>query len=151
MTEDAAKIRLIMELRQSGIKDTRVLSAIERVPREEFVLGTFVDQAYENTALPIAAYQVSGEYAMLKAACERGWLNERAVVMESLLSIRRDGADVILTYFARDAARWLGDGLRSRQTTGRTNTALSWNRAARCGPACRIVCCGLDRYWKRRS
>jgi protein-L-isoaspartate(D-aspartate) O-methyltransferase len=53
VSEDAAKIRLIMELRQSGIKDTQVLSAIERVPREEFVLGTFVDQAYENTALPI--------------------------------------------------------------------------------------------------
>lgn len=61
----------------------------------------------EASTLPVAAYQVSGEYAMLKAACERGWLNERAAVLESLLAIRRAGADVILTYFARDAARWL--------------------------------------------
>jgi porphobilinogen synthase len=58
---------------------------------------------------PTVVYQVSGEYAMLKAAAERGWLNERAAVMESLLSIRRAGADAILTYFARDAATWLRD------------------------------------------
>ena len=61
----------------------------------------------DATTLPIAAYQVSGEYAMLKAASERGWLDERKVVMESLMAIRRAGADVILTYFARQAARWL--------------------------------------------
>ena len=61
----------------------------------------------DSTALPIAAYQVSGEYAMLKAAAERGWLDEKKVALESLMSIRRAGADVILTYFARQAARWL--------------------------------------------
>ncbi len=61
----------------------------------------------ETTALPVAAYQVSGEYAMLKAACERGWLDERSVVLESLTAIRRAGADVILTYFARQVAEWL--------------------------------------------
>ena len=64
----------------------------------------------ESTALPIAAYQVSGEYAMLKAASERGWLDERSVALESLLGIRRAGADVILTYYARAAARWLAAG-----------------------------------------
>ena len=53
MTDDTRKIRLIMELRQSGITDTGVLSALERIPREEFVLSNFSDQAYENTALPI--------------------------------------------------------------------------------------------------
>lgn len=53
MTESARKIRLIMELRQSGISDTEVLSALERTPREDFVLSNFGDQAYENTALPI--------------------------------------------------------------------------------------------------
>ncbi|MEX1023705.1 MAG: porphobilinogen synthase, partial [Planctomycetota bacterium] len=63
----------------------------------------------EATTLPVAAYQVSGEYAMLKAAAERGWLDERATVLESLLAIRRAGADWILTYFARAAARWLRD------------------------------------------
>lgn len=61
----------------------------------------------EATALPVAAYQVSGEYAMLKAASERGWLDEERVVMESLLAIRRAGADVILTYFARQVGEWL--------------------------------------------
>ncbi len=61
----------------------------------------------EFTPLPVAAYQVSGEYAMLKAAAERGWLDERRVALESLHAIRRAGADVILTYYARQAAEWL--------------------------------------------
>jgi porphobilinogen synthase len=61
----------------------------------------------EATTLPVAAYQVSGEYAMLKAAGACGWLDEPRVVMESLLGIRRAGASAILTYFALDAARWL--------------------------------------------
>jgi porphobilinogen synthase len=56
---------------------------------------------------PTFVYQVSGEYAMLKAASQNGWLDERAVVLESLLGIKRAGADAILTYFALDAARWL--------------------------------------------
>jgi porphobilinogen synthase len=56
---------------------------------------------------PIAAYQVSGEYAMLKAAAEKGWLNEEAVMLESLTAIKRAGADMILTYFAKQAARLL--------------------------------------------
>lgn len=62
----------------------------------------------DETTLPIAAYQVSGEYLMIKAACAGGWLDERAVVMESLMGIKRAGADMILTYFAKDVARWLG-------------------------------------------
>lgn len=61
----------------------------------------------DASTLPIAAYQVSGEYAMLKAACERGWLVEKDAVLESLGCIRRAGADVILTYYATQAARWL--------------------------------------------
>jgi porphobilinogen synthase len=61
----------------------------------------------ERFGVPTMAYQVSGEYAMLKAAAQNGWLDERAVVLESLLSIRRAGADAILTYYAKDAARWL--------------------------------------------
>jgi porphobilinogen synthase len=63
----------------------------------------------EATTLPVAAYQVSGEYAMLKAAAAHGWLDERRTVTESLLAIRRAGADVIFTYFARQAARWLNE------------------------------------------
>jgi porphobilinogen synthase len=64
----------------------------------------------EETALPVAAYQVSGEYAMIKAAAQNGWLDERRVALESLTSIRRAGADVIFTYYARQAARWLREG-----------------------------------------
>jgi porphobilinogen synthase len=62
----------------------------------------------ESFELPIAAYQVSGEYSMLKAAAQNGWLNERDAALEALTSIRRAGADVILTYYAKEAAVWLG-------------------------------------------
>ena len=75
--------------------------------------GPYLDvirELRQNTTLPIAAYQVSGEYAMLKAAAQNGWLDERRSVLESLLSIRRAGADVILTYFSRAAAQWLAKG-----------------------------------------
>jgi porphobilinogen synthase len=61
----------------------------------------------DETTLPIAAYQVSGEYLMIKAACASGWLDEKSVVLESLLGIRRAGADMILTYFAKDVAGWI--------------------------------------------
>lgn len=57
--------------------------------------------------VPVAAYHVSGEYAMIKAAAANGWLDERAAVLETLTAIRRAGADIILTYFATDVARWL--------------------------------------------
>ena len=57
--------------------------------------------------LPIAVYQVSGEYAMIKAAVEKGWLNEQDVMMESLISFKRAGAKVILTYFAKEASKYL--------------------------------------------
>ena len=57
--------------------------------------------------MPTFVYQVSGEYAMIKAASQNGWLNERACVLESLLAFKRAGADGILSYFALDAARYL--------------------------------------------
>ncbi len=60
----------------------------------------------EATDLPIAAYNVSGEYAMIKAAAERGWIDSEAAMLEVLTSIRRAGADMILTYFAREFAEW---------------------------------------------
>jgi porphobilinogen synthase len=56
---------------------------------------------------PLAAYNVSGEYAMVKAACQQGWLDEQRVVLETLTAIKRAGADIILTYHAKDVARWL--------------------------------------------
>jgi len=64
----------------------------------------------ENFDYPVAAYNVSGEYSMIKAASQKGWLDERRVVMEVLTSIKRAGADLILTYFAKDVARWLKEG-----------------------------------------
>jgi porphobilinogen synthase len=57
---------------------------------------------------PLAAYNVSGEYAMVKAAAAQGWIDERRAVLEILTAIRRAGADLIITYHARDAAVWLG-------------------------------------------
>jgi porphobilinogen synthase len=64
----------------------------------------------QESEQPIAAYNVSGEYAMVKAAAERGWIDERAVVLETLLCFKRAGADLILTYHACDAAAWLRQG-----------------------------------------
>lgn len=61
----------------------------------------------DATTLPVAAYQVSGEYLMLKSAIQAGWLDEKSVVLESLMGIKRAGANMILTYFARQAAEWL--------------------------------------------
>lgn len=66
-----------------------------------------ISAARERTLLPIAAYQVSGEYSMIKAAAQAGWLDERRAMLESLLSIKRAGADMILTYFAKEAAALL--------------------------------------------
>src|SRR5690606_21699278 len=68
-----------------------------------------VRRVKEHFRVPTFVYQVSGEYAMLAAAARNGWLNERATVLESLLCIRRAGADAILTYFAKRAAEWLQD------------------------------------------
>ncbi len=58
--------------------------------------------------VPVAAYQVSGEYAMIKAAARLGWIDEQRVALESLLAIKRAGADIILTYYARELADRLG-------------------------------------------
>ena len=75
--------------------------------------GAYMDIIYrvkELFGLPTAAYQVSGEYALIKAAAEKGWIDERRVAMESLLGLKRAGADLILTYYAMDVARWLREG-----------------------------------------
>ncbi|AWD64470.1 MULTISPECIES: porphobilinogen synthase [Priestia] len=59
--------------------------------------------------LPVVAYNVSGEYSMIKAAAQNGWVNEKEIVLEKLISMKRAGADLIVTYHAKDAARWLSD------------------------------------------
>jgi porphobilinogen synthase len=74
--------------------------------------GPYLDiirQVRNQYDLPLAAYQVSGEYAMLKAAVGNGWLDERRAALESLTSIKRAGADLIITYYAKEAARWLAE------------------------------------------
>ena len=75
--------------------------------------GPYLDivrRVKETFRVPVAAYQVSGEYSLIKAAAGHGWIDERRVVLESLLGIRRAGADLVLTYFAPEAARWLAEG-----------------------------------------
>lgn len=67
-------------------------------------------QVRKMTNLPVAAYNVSGEYSMVKAAAANGWLDERATVLELLTGIKRAGADLIISYHAMDAARWLSEG-----------------------------------------
>lgn len=61
----------------------------------------------DRSTVPVAAYQISGEYAMITAAAEHGWIDRRAAILESLMGIRRAGADIVLTYWATEAARWL--------------------------------------------
>ncbi len=70
-----------------------------------------IRQVRDNINLPVAAYNVSGEFSMVKAAAEKGWIDEKKVAMEMLISIKRAGADIILTYFAKDVVKWLKEGL----------------------------------------
>jgi porphobilinogen synthase len=69
--------------------------------------GDIIRRVKDAFGVPVAAYNVSGEYAMVKAAAERGWIEERGVVMELLTGLRRAGADIIVTYWAADAAKWI--------------------------------------------
>ncbi|NQT52486.1 porphobilinogen synthase, partial [bacterium] len=66
-----------------------------------------VRRVKERFGLPTAAYCVSGEFAMIKAAAEKGWLDERRATLEALLCMRRAGADILITYHAREVAAWL--------------------------------------------
>ena len=68
-----------------------------------------ISQVRHTTTLPVAAYQVSGEYLMIKAAAKDGWLDEKSIILESLTGIKRAGADIILSYFAKQVAHWLQD------------------------------------------
>ncbi|HMB97421.1 MAG TPA: hypothetical protein VKM36_02985, partial [Balneolaceae bacterium] len=66
-----------------------------------------VQAVKQNVRIPVSVYQVSGEYAMIQAAAQNGWLNEEEAMMESLIAFKRAGADIIATYFAKKAARLL--------------------------------------------
>ena len=69
-----------------------------------------ISRVKSDFGLPVAAYSVSGEYAMIRAAGQLGWLDEERAMMEALIGIRRAGADIIITYFAKDAARLIEQG-----------------------------------------
>lgn len=68
-----------------------------------------VKAARERFDLPLVVYNVSGEYAMVKAAAEKGWIDEKKVVSENLIAMKRAGADIIITYHALDAAKWIDE------------------------------------------
>lgn len=68
-----------------------------------------VKAARERFDLPLVVYNVSGEYAMVKAAAEKGWIDEKNVVSENLIAMKRAGADIIITYHALDAAKWIDE------------------------------------------
>jgi porphobilinogen synthase len=74
--------------------------------------GAYLDiiaKVREHSTLPVAAYQVSGEYLMIESAAAAGWLDRKAIILESLTAIKRAGADIILTYYAKEVAKWLRD------------------------------------------
>ncbi|MCR9161778.1 MAG: porphobilinogen synthase [Nannocystaceae bacterium] len=100
---DPANVR--EALREAGLDEDEGADMLMVKPAMAYL--DVVSALRDASTLPIAAYQVSGEYAMFKAAAERGWLDERAVVLEMLTSIRRAGADIILSYYAKDASRWI--------------------------------------------
>ena len=104
---DGANAReALRELEQDALEGADLLMVKPALPYLDVLA-----RARERFDLPLAAYNVSGEYAMLKAAAANGWIDERAAMLETLTSIKRAGADLILTYFAKDAARALREGV----------------------------------------
>lgn len=81
--------------------------------------GDIIYRTKERFGLPVAAYNVSGEYAMVKAAAANGWLDEKRIVLEALVSMKRAGADLLITYHALDAARWLREEPSATAASGR--------------------------------
>jgi porphobilinogen synthase len=101
---DGANLREAMREIQSDIEEGADMIMVK--PAMPYL--DVINEARRRFDLPIAAYQVSGEYAMLQAAIRNGWLDKDRVMLESLQSIKRAGASMMLTYFAKDAARLLG-------------------------------------------
>ena len=100
-------------IRQTGKRPCRSLLDIEEgadiiMVKPALPYLDVIHAIKQETKFPLAAYNVSGEYAMMKAAAANGWLDEERAVMENITSIRRAGADLIITYHAKDLARWLG-------------------------------------------
>ena len=100
---DPANVRMAMREIESDIAEGADIVMVK--PALSYL--DVIRQARERFDLPLAAYNVSGEYSMVKAAARQGWVDEKQVTMELLTSIKRAGADIILSYHAKDAARWL--------------------------------------------
>jgi porphobilinogen synthase len=100
---DPANVR--EAIREIGLDDSEGADMVMVKPAGPYL--DVIARVREATALPVAAYQVSGEYLMLESAAAAGWLDQRRAVMESLVGIKRAGADFILTYYAKTAAGWL--------------------------------------------
>jgi porphobilinogen synthase len=100
---DPANVRMAMREIESDIAEGADIVMVK--PALSYL--DIIRQARERFDLPLAAYNVSGEYSMVKAAARQGWVDEKAVTMELLTSIKRAGADIILSYHAKDVARWL--------------------------------------------
>jgi porphobilinogen synthase len=100
---DPANVRMAMREIESDIAEGADIVMVK--PALSYL--DIIRQARERFDLPLAAYNVSGEYSMVKAAARQGWVDEKMVTMELLTSIKRAGADIILSYHAKEAARWL--------------------------------------------
>ena len=75
--------------------------------KPSFAYGDIISKVRERFDVPVAAFNVSGEYSMVKAGAERGWMDEKDVALEMLHSLKRAGADIVITYWAKEAAEWL--------------------------------------------
>ncbi len=84
------------------------------IAKPAMAFGDIIRRASDTFHYPLCAYNVSGEYAMVKAAAERGWIDERRIVLETLTGMRRAGAQTIITYHAKDAARWIAEDAHVR-------------------------------------
>src|SRR5256885_12057735 len=95
-------------MRESGLDPAEAADIVMVRPALPYL--DIISRAKAEFGVPLAAYSVSGEYAMIRAAGRLGWLDEERAMMEALTAIRRAGADIVITYFARDAARLLERG-----------------------------------------
>jgi porphobilinogen synthase len=102
---DNANVRMAMREIESDIAEGADIVMVK--PALAYL--DVIKEAKERFDLPLAAYNVSGEYSMIKAASQQGWIDEKPVTTEVLTAIKRAGADIILSYHAKDMARWLRD------------------------------------------
>ncbi len=100
--DPGSRRQAIMEIEEDAEEGADIVMVKPAMPYLDIIRD-----ARDLVVCPIAAYQVSGEFSMIKAAAKQGWVDEKAAVLESLTSIHRAGADIILTYFAIDAAKWI--------------------------------------------